>query len=168
MCPPGPHVFLLVVRADSPFRERERGTIEELLVALGEGVWDHAMVLFTCGDYLGDTDIQEHIKSEGKSLGWLVKKCRNRCSVMNNRNKGDGSQVLHLLEEIEEMVSSNNGRIFISSLEKQSPSEVKKRKAYERAVANQKRSEHLQSEMGNFTYNLIQHRPDSNLAASNS
>ncbi|KAG5278006.1 hypothetical protein AALO_G00094130 [Alosa alosa] len=77
---------------------------------LSERVWSHTMVLFTCGEWLGDTTIEQHIESE-EALQSLVEKCGNRYYVLNNEYR-DNKQVTQLLEKIEEMVAGNGGRHF--------------------------------------------------------
>nr|XP_013996461.1 unnamed protein product [Salmo salar] len=102
LCPPGPHTLLLVIRGDHTFNEKHRRSIEEHMELLGENGWSHTIVLFTHGDCLGDTTIEQHIESEGEALQWLVEKCGNRYHVLNNESKGDVTQVTELLEKIEE------------------------------------------------------------------
>uniref|UniRef100_A0A6Q2XI41 AIG1-type G domain-containing protein n=2 Tax=Esox lucius TaxID=8010 RepID=A0A6Q2XI41_ESOLU len=109
LCPPGPHTILLIIDVDFEFIEENRRAVEVQLELLNETVWSHTMVLFTHGDYLGDTTIEQHINSEGKALQWLVEKCGNRYHVFDNKNRGDGTQVTELLEKIEEMVAGNRG-----------------------------------------------------------
>ncbi|XP_028970231.2 GTPase IMAP family member 8 [Esox lucius] len=109
LCPPGPHTLLLVIRVDVSLTGEHRRSVEEHLGLLSELVWSHSIVLFTRGDFLGDTTIEQHIESEGKDLQWLVEKCGNRYHVLNNINRGDGTQVTELLEKIEEMVAGNGG-----------------------------------------------------------
>ncbi|KAJ8009585.1 hypothetical protein DPEC_G00090400 [Dallia pectoralis] len=109
LCPPGPHTLLLVINVDKSFTENKRRSIEEHLGLLSELVWSHTLVLFTKGDYLGDTTIEQHIESEGKNLQWLVEKCGNRYHLLNNMNRSDGTQVTDLLEKIEEVVAGNRG-----------------------------------------------------------
>ncbi|XP_072548680.1 GTPase IMAP family member 8-like [Salminus brasiliensis] len=133
LCPPGPHAVLLVIRLDPVFKEDERTALVEHLTLLTEAVWSHTIVLFTCGDWLGDTPIKQHIESEGKTLQWLVEKCGNRYHVLNNMNRSDHTQVTELLEKIEKMVAANSGCCF--EMNKNILQEVEeKRKAEEERV----------------------------------
>ncbi|XP_047673688.1 GTPase IMAP family member 8-like isoform X4 [Tachysurus fulvidraco] len=111
-CPPGPHILLVLVRLDISFSERNKKTIEGHFQLFGENVWRHTMVLFTCGDFLGETTIEQFIESQGTALQWLVQKCNNMYHVFNNNNKDDRSQVSELLEKIDEVVASNSGGHF--------------------------------------------------------
>ncbi|KAK3529538.1 hypothetical protein QTP70_032054 [Hemibagrus guttatus] len=85
--------------------------MEDHLQLFGENVWRYTMVLFTCGDFLGETTIEQFIESQGKALQWLVQKC-NMYHVFNNNKKDDRSQVSELLEKIDEVVASNGGGHF--------------------------------------------------------
>ncbi|XP_062339953.1 uncharacterized protein LOC134038535 [Osmerus eperlanus] len=117
LCPPGPHTLLLVIRLDRSFLEKHRRSVEGHLQLLSERVWSHTIVLFTHGDCLGDTTIEQHIETEGKALQWLVEKCGNRYHVLNNENRGDDTQVTELLDKMEEMVAANSGDVFYSEME---------------------------------------------------
>ena len=66
--------------------------------------WSRAMVLFSHGDWLGDTSIEERIESEDEALRSLVERCGNRYHVLDNRHRGDGAQVHRLLDQVEEML----------------------------------------------------------------
>ncbi|KAL7840326.1 hypothetical protein AOLI_G00256490 [Acnodon oligacanthus] len=103
----GPLAFLLVLRLDSSFQEDEKQAVKDHLKVFGPGVWDQTVVLFTCGDWLGDRSIELHIESEGEALKWLLQKCGNRFHVLNNKNRRSGTQVTELLEKIEELVAEN-------------------------------------------------------------
>ncbi|KAJ8248683.1 hypothetical protein COCON_G00233540 [Conger conger] len=111
-CLPGPHAFLLVIPLDSGFDEEHKRSLVDHLKLLGDRVWKYSMVLFTCGDWLREKTIEEHIKAEGASLQWLIEKCRNRFHVLSNKNKEDPTQVTQLLEKIDEMVAGNDGGHF--------------------------------------------------------
>src|SRR4029434_10356718 len=73
----GPHKLCLVIRADGGFTKEDETSVQKHLSLLGERVWSHTMVLFTRGDWLGDTTIEQYIESEG-GLPSLVEKCGNR------------------------------------------------------------------------------------------
>ncbi|KAL0969487.1 hypothetical protein UPYG_G00227950 [Umbra pygmaea] len=136
LCPPGPHTLLLVIRVDTSFTEEHRRVTEEHLDLLSDSVWSHTIVLFTCGDCLGDTTIEQHIESEGKALQWLVEKCGNRYHVLNNKNRGDGTQVTELLEKIEEMVAGNRGGHY--ELKREILRKLKEKKKIDLMSANEK------------------------------
>uniref|UniRef100_A0A673MRA7 AIG1-type G domain-containing protein n=1 Tax=Sinocyclocheilus rhinocerous TaxID=307959 RepID=A0A673MRA7_9TELE len=112
LCPPGPHTVLLIIRVDTRFKEIHRKSVQGHLDLLSERVWSHTIVLFTCGDSLLDTSIEQHIESEGQDLQWLLDKCGNRYHVLNNQNRSDHTQIKELLEKIEETVAQNNGCHF--------------------------------------------------------
>ncbi|XP_035253131.1 GTPase IMAP family member 8-like [Anguilla anguilla] len=105
LCHPGPHVILLVIPADTSFKEEQRKIVLDNMKHLGERVWGHTLVLFTWGEYLGNSSIEQHIEREGHALQWLIEKCGNRYHVLCNMKKEDRTQVTELLEKIEEMVA---------------------------------------------------------------
>lgn len=111
-CPPGPHVFLVLVRTDTSFTKRNKRAMDGHVQLYGENVWRYAIVLFTCGDSLKETTIEQFIETEGEALQWLVEKCNNRYHVFNNNKADDRSQVSELLAKIDEVVVSNGGGHF--------------------------------------------------------
>uniref|UniRef100_A0A3Q2Y7J0 AIG1-type G domain-containing protein n=1 Tax=Hippocampus comes TaxID=109280 RepID=A0A3Q2Y7J0_HIPCM len=110
-CPPGPHAFLLVIPTDSSFTHKQRKVVQEHMKLLGDRAWRYTMVLFTFGDYLGKRTIEEHIESEGEALTWLIEKCQNRYHVFNNTDKSNSSQVIELMEKIDDMVDENGNEM---------------------------------------------------------
>ncbi|XP_076009638.1 GTPase IMAP family member 8-like [Genypterus blacodes] len=102
LCPPGPHVFLLVIDADASFTAPHMDAVTKHLELLGD-VWSHTIVVFTRGDWLGDNTIEEFIEGEGEALQNLVERCGNRYHVIDNKNVDDGTQVTELLEKISEV-----------------------------------------------------------------
>ncbi|XP_063055642.1 GTPase IMAP family member 8-like [Engraulis encrasicolus] len=116
-----PHAILLAVPADTTFLEEQRKITEDSMMMFGEQVWRHTMVLFTCGDLLADTSIEEHIESEGAPLKWLVEKCGNRYHVFDGINRGDGSQVRELLEKIKKMEALNESFAMYQAKEDSTP-----------------------------------------------
>ncbi|XP_037544532.1 uncharacterized protein LOC119421226 [Nematolebias whitei] len=109
LCPPGPHVFLLVIRVDRAFTETHRRAAQEHLELISEHIWSRVVLLFSFGDWLGGTTTEQYLETEGEPLLWLVEKCSNRYHVLNNKTKGDGFQVRELIGKIEEMMSGCSG-----------------------------------------------------------
>ncbi|XP_064176262.1 GTPase IMAP family member 8-like [Anguilla rostrata] len=112
LCPPGPCALFLIIDVSSVFREEHRRSAVEHLELLSERVWRHTIVLFTWGDWLGDTTIEQHIETKGRGLQELIEKCGNRYHVLNNENRADGTQVTELLEKIEEMMAGHGGSLY--------------------------------------------------------
>ncbi|KAI3359590.1 hypothetical protein L3Q82_013985, partial [Scortum barcoo] len=109
LCPPGPHVFLLVIRVDRAFTDTYRRAAQEHLQLIGDHIWSRVILLFSFGDWLGGTTTERFIESEGEPLRWLVERCGNRYHVLNNKTKGDGFQVRELIGKIEEMLAGCDG-----------------------------------------------------------
>ncbi|XP_023155289.2 GTPase IMAP family member 8 [Amphiprion ocellaris] len=114
LCPPGPHVFLLVIRVDRAFTETYRRAAQEHLELISEHIWSRVLLLFTFGDWLGETTTEQYIESEGEPLRWLVERCNNKYHVLNSKTKGDGFQVRELIGKLEEMTMSgcSSGRHY--------------------------------------------------------
>ncbi len=74
---------------------------------LGRNVWKYCIVVFTRGDWMGTPTIEEHIKSEGEALQWLINKCGNRYHILNNMQWDDRKQVGELMEKVEMMARGN-------------------------------------------------------------
>ncbi|XP_048036104.1 GTPase IMAP family member 8-like, partial [Megalobrama amblycephala] len=150
LCPPGPHAVLLIIRVDTRFKETERKAVQDHLDLLSERVWSHTIVLFTRGDSLLDTSIEQHIESEGQDLQWLLDKCGNRYHVLNNHNRSDDTQIKELLEKIEETVAQNNGRHFEIDrkiLQKMKERRAEEERAEERMKRMKKQRENIRSQM---------------------
>ncbi|XP_026103365.1 GTPase IMAP family member 8-like isoform X1 [Carassius auratus] len=136
LCPPGPHAVLLIIRVGDRFKETERKAVQGHLDLLGERVWSHTIVLFTHGDSLLDTSIEQHIESEGQDLQWLLDKCGNRYHVLNNQNRSDHTQIKELLEKIEETVAQNHSDHF--EIDRKILQEMKERRRAEKERAEEK------------------------------
>lgn len=106
LCPSGAHAVLLVVRSCASVTDAYIKEIEEHLEPLGKGVWEHTMLLFTRGDELGLSSMEQRIQTSGPALQKLVQKCGKRYHVVDNRSKGDGTQVRELIRKLEEMVAA--------------------------------------------------------------
>ncbi|XP_032381885.1 GTPase IMAP family member 8 isoform X2 [Etheostoma spectabile] len=150
-CMPGPNVFLLVVPIDTAFSADSRRTVEEHMKLLGERVWRYTMVLFTCGDFLGEKNIEQHIESEGDSLKWLMERCSNRYHVFNNHEQSPSNQVTRLLEEIDEMLWHNNCSYYKVDEQTLDIMKKKQQEVAERAGERRRRSEEQRHQMKALT-----------------
>ncbi|KAJ8343331.1 hypothetical protein SKAU_G00306600 [Synaphobranchus kaupii] len=151
LCPPGPCALFLVINVSSVFRDTERRSVVEHLELLSESVWRHTIVLFTWGDWLGDTTIEQHIETEGRDLQELVEKCGNRYHVLNNKNRADGTQVTELLKKIEEMMAGHGGSHY--EIDRMLLQEVEeKRRAVEERV--KQRMMKVQKQRKTLTFSL--------------
>lgn len=146
-CPPGPNVFLLIIPIDCAFSVEQRRTVTEHMKLLGERVWRYTMVLFTCGDFLGEKTIEQHIESEGDELKWVIERCRNRYHVFNNKKRSNSSQVTQLLEKIDELVWHNNGGYYQVDEQTFAIIEEKQQRVAERAEERRRRVEEQRRQM---------------------
>ncbi|XP_056227118.1 GTPase IMAP family member 2-like, partial [Seriola aureovittata] len=105
---PGPHVFLLTIQLGR-FTEQEQKGLKTLKKMLSPNVSEHTMVLFTYGDRLEDTDIDQIIR-EDKNLQELLKNCSGQYQVFNNKNMEDRDQVKELFDKIDSV--SEGGRLI--------------------------------------------------------
>lgn len=111
----GPHVILLVIPL-LDFTEHDRKAVERMMEVLTPSVWKHTMVLFTLGDQLRGRgqSVEDHIKSGGPDLQWLLEKCRYRYHVFDNKAAviEKGEQVRELLCKVEDKLLENGGWHF--------------------------------------------------------
>ncbi|XP_033488029.1 GTPase IMAP family member 9-like [Epinephelus lanceolatus] len=110
---PGPHVFLIVVKL-SRFTEEEQKTVELLQQVFGDKAADYSMVLFTHGDQLGQTKIEDFFR-KSQQLSHLIRKCNGRYHVLNN-TLSDNSQGPQLLAKIVKMIGENGGTFYTNEM----------------------------------------------------
>ncbi|XP_029913829.1 GTPase IMAP family member 4-like [Myripristis murdjan] len=108
---PGPHAFLLTLQLGR-FTQQEQIGLDTLEKMLCPAVRSHTIVLFTYGDRLEDTDIDQFIR-EDENLQKLVQKCGGRYHVLDNKMSGNTDQVRELLNKIESI--SQGGNLCYSS-----------------------------------------------------
>ncbi|KAI5091120.1 GTPase IMAP family member 4 isoform X2 [Silurus meridionalis] len=100
----GPHAFLLVYPLGATFLKRHKIAVEEHMELLGADVWDHTMLLFSRGDWLGEVSIEQHVEGAKAEFKWLLDQCKHRYHVLNNKVKTNEMQVIELLEKIQRMI----------------------------------------------------------------
>ncbi|MCI4385003.1 hypothetical protein PGIGA_G00045620 [Pangasianodon gigas] len=111
---PGPHALLLVIPVISTLSSRKRRALESHLEMFGEDASLHTMVLFSCGDWLGCTPIEEQLQRDGGQLLSLLEHCLNYYHVLDSTNAKRGQeQVGELLLKVEEMVAQNEEQPFL-------------------------------------------------------
>ncbi|XP_069580476.1 GTPase IMAP family member 4-like isoform X2 [Brachyistius frenatus] len=105
---PGPHVFLLTLQLGR-FTEQEKTGLKTLERMLSPDVAQYTVVLFTYGDRLEDTDMEEFIRQDDH-LQELLRRCSGRYHVFNNKEIGDRRQVNELLGKIDSV--SDGGQLY--------------------------------------------------------
>ncbi|XP_051769460.1 GTPase IMAP family member 8-like [Ctenopharyngodon idella] len=134
LCPPGPHVFLLVINLSLPFTEENRLSIEKHFSLFGERIWRHTIVLFTRADSLKDRNIEQHIKNQ--DLQQIIQRCGERYHIFDFKNKSAGVQ--ELLDKIDDVVAANRGKHFETHDDMLLEIKRKRDENEERAEARQK------------------------------
>ncbi|XP_017260768.1 GTPase IMAP family member 8-like [Kryptolebias marmoratus] len=105
---PGPHVFVIVVKIGRLSTGDSR--VLQVLTRLIHGdISKHAAVLFTHGDTLTDSSLQDRIRSS-PCVSELVSVCRQRLCVLDNTQTGDRLQVQRVLRLINDIIRENQGR----------------------------------------------------------
>ncbi|XP_051803599.1 GTPase IMAP family member 9-like isoform X5 [Acanthochromis polyacanthus] len=144
---PGPHVFLIVTRLRR-FTEEELKTVQLIHELFGQAADRYSMVLFTRGDDLKGTTIEEFIGSS-PDLQDLVNRCHGQYHVFNNNLK-TGPQVSELLQKIRNIVRNNRGSHYTSKMFQEAEraiEEEKQRILKEKEAEMHKEKEQLRSEM---------------------
>ncbi|KAK7170914.1 hypothetical protein R3I94_000963 [Phoxinus phoxinus] len=135
ICPPGPHVFLLVIEVDFAFSEKHGKVAEGHMQFIGEDTWDQTIIVFTKLKHLGDKTIEQYVEHEGENLNKLTQKCGNRYVGFDTDLDRDGSQTKELFGKIEKLVAENNGRFFKADAKRLMDLEIKIKNVEERATA---------------------------------
>lgn len=106
----GVHAVLLVLRADV-FTEQEAEILPVFTEMFGEEVWRFTMVLFTHGEKVRESEMDEVIQ-KNSALVNLLDKCGGRYHVLNNTDVENPEQVRDLLQKIQTMVTTNSNSYY--------------------------------------------------------
>lgn len=114
---PGPHAFLLVVPVGR-YTDNENQAVCELAEVFGEeAVRQHTVVLFTRGDDLEGTGVEEYLRNTAPAgLHALIDRCGGRYHVLNNRDPGNSAQVKELLMKVDQMVKQTDGGFYTNAV----------------------------------------------------
>ncbi|XP_015255691.1 PREDICTED: GTPase IMAP family member 4-like [Cyprinodon variegatus] len=123
---PGPHIFLVVI-ALGRFTEEERKSVQKIQEIFGKDADKYSMVLFTHGDQLQDTTIEEFLE-ESSELQELVKTCNGQYHVFNNNQSDKKPQVTELLQKIKNIVHKNGGSHYTNEMFQKAEREIQERK----------------------------------------
>ncbi|XP_049924040.1 GTPase IMAP family member 7-like [Epinephelus moara] len=132
-CAPGPHAFLIVLKVEK-FTEQEQDVIDKINDYFSEEVFKYATIVFTHGDQLEGQTIEEFVH-QNKSLSDLVKKCRDRCHVIDNKYWKDNQQdeyrsnkyqVKKLLDTLDKITEANKGGCYTNEVLQAVEKEIQK------------------------------------------
>ncbi|XP_030005552.1 uncharacterized protein LOC115429889 [Sphaeramia orbicularis] len=124
---PGPHAVLLLIPV-SQFTEMENQVPAELEKVFGEEVFDHTLVLLTCGDYLMGRTVEEYLQKEHPGLTQIIDRCNGRYHVFNNRQRQDREQVRQLLEKVDRIVHKSGILSLKTAEDRELERRIKERK----------------------------------------
>ncbi|TRY53888.1 hypothetical protein DNTS_000568 [Danionella cerebrum] len=112
---PGPHVFIIVVSLWG-IKQELRDTLDMITMMFGQAAKKFCIVLVTRGDELRQQTLQEFVDRRfDAELRSLKQEWRNRFLAFNNRQR-DQDQVTELLQMMEEVMESNQGKCFTSEV----------------------------------------------------
>ncbi|KAJ8332282.1 hypothetical protein SKAU_G00427650 [Synaphobranchus kaupii] len=109
---PGPHVFLWVQQKGNITQE-DRDALRRFKESSSEGASKYAMVLFVHEDDEGHVTVGDSVRPGDGALQDFIKDCGGRYHVHSQRNH---TQVIELLEKIQEIVEENGGSYFTGEI----------------------------------------------------
>ncbi|XP_039681960.1 GTPase IMAP family member 2-like [Perca fluviatilis] len=104
---PGPHVFLIVLSVRDKYTKKEEDMVKSICDTFGKNTMDYTMVLFTHGEVLQGTKIEDFYPQD-PNLHELIKKCYYGYHLLDNRPE----QVPELLKKINDKVQTAEGRYY--------------------------------------------------------
>ncbi|KAK9978735.1 hypothetical protein ABG768_020474 [Culter alburnus] len=121
---PGPHVFLLLLRAGRMTHEGSAG-LDWIRAAFGPQALRFTVVLITWGDALGPKPVEDFLK-ESTELWEFVCECAGGYHVFDNtKGHEERSQVTELLKKIDLLIQRNAGAHYTGDMLLQAESAVR-------------------------------------------
>lgn len=149
---PGPHVFLLLLRAGRVTREC-RAALDWIRAAFGPQALRFTVVLITWGDALGPKPAEDFLK-ESTELWEFVCECAGGFHVFDNtKGQEERSQVTELLQKMDVLVQRNAGDHYTGDMLQQAESAV--RHAQQRILGEEPEEELGKSVECVFWYELL-------------
>ncbi|XP_014908585.1 GTPase IMAP family member 8-like [Poecilia latipinna] len=109
LCPPGPHVFLLVIPVDLYLPQWVKASLKQHLKLFNVDVFCHTIVLITAVAPCSDEEVESRINTS-PTLRWILQQCEDRKHFLNISDRDDKDQVKILLEKIETLIIINGFR----------------------------------------------------------
>ncbi|XP_051256953.1 GTPase IMAP family member 4-like [Dicentrarchus labrax] len=122
---PGPHVFLVTIKLGR-YTEEEKQTVQKIQEMFGQAADKYSMVLFTHGDQLQGTTIEDFV-NQSSDLQELVDRCNGYYHVFNN-NINNHSQVTELLQKIRCLVEINGGSHYTNAMFQEAERKIEEEK----------------------------------------
>ncbi|XP_071360743.1 GTPase IMAP family member 9-like [Trachinotus anak] len=122
---PGPHIFLVVIRLGR-YTDEEKQTVQRIQEIFGQAADRYSMVLFTHGDLLENTTIEEFLAGSSE-LQELVARCNGQYHVFDNKLK-DRSQVRELLQKIRNINQRNGGSHYTNEMFQEAERAIEEKK----------------------------------------
>lgn len=152
MTSPGPHCFLLV-KEPSRFTTEEEKCVNLFRTFFGEYVDNFMIIVFTRGKEIVSEFryVENYIGSLPESLKTVIKRCRNRCMLFENKAEHPAleEQVQHLFKMIDDNAVRNNGNHYTDEFFKKAEEEMKKREEEiirERQLQKQRETEIIEKQ----------------------
>lgn len=137
---PGPHAFLLVISLKSRFTDEEKAAVKWIQNNFGTDASLYTIVLFTHADLLEDKSVEDFIKTS-KDLRILINQCGGRYYSLINDQRSSRTQVRGLLEVLDKMVDSNEGKHYTNEMYKKAQKKLEEERKKKREEEERKRKE---------------------------
>ncbi|XP_026044595.1 GTPase IMAP family member 8-like [Astatotilapia calliptera] len=125
---PGPHVFLLVLKAERITPE-EKEALKLIKEGFGKNSEKFTIILFTGGDSLEreGQSIHDYIEKSDDSFKKLIDDCGQRYQVFDNLDEQNREQVTELITKIDDMVKKNGESCFTNEMLLEAEAAIKKK-----------------------------------------